>query len=329
MKKVCIIYILLMVFANPASSQMLTNTGHSFESNYDTIVLYVGGSGPGNYTKIQDAIDNATDGDTVFVYDYSSPYYENITVDKSIHLVGEKTETTIINGSGLNDVITVTADTVTISNLSIVNSEHAKAGILMTQEASYGEIKNCICKNNYWGIDIQYTSHVTVKNCQIIDNVEGTIIRYSSFCEVSNCSFSNQQSGIWIYYASQNRILNNNISHTNPGPMDIGIYCYSAQNNLIYGCSLVNNGRGIDCYNHSLGNTIEQCIVNDNIGSGICIWNGGSNTLILNSEISHNGYGMDYDQYGVFFDESSYMHIEGCTISENKKTEVESVREIK
>jgi hypothetical protein len=31
--------------------------------------LYVGGSGEGNYTKIQDAIDNASKGDTVFVYD--------------------------------------------------------------------------------------------------------------------------------------------------------------------------------------------------------------------------------------------------------------------
>ena len=30
--------------------------------------LYVGGSEPGNYTKIQDAINNASDGDTVFVY---------------------------------------------------------------------------------------------------------------------------------------------------------------------------------------------------------------------------------------------------------------------
>ena len=30
--------------------------------------LYVGGSGEGNYTKIQDAIDDASDGDIVFVY---------------------------------------------------------------------------------------------------------------------------------------------------------------------------------------------------------------------------------------------------------------------
>ncbi|MCK4416367.1 MAG: hypothetical protein KAU84_04365, partial [Thermoplasmatales archaeon] len=34
-------------------------------------ILYVGGSGPGNYTKIQDAINAAWYGDTVFVYDDS------------------------------------------------------------------------------------------------------------------------------------------------------------------------------------------------------------------------------------------------------------------
>jgi len=73
-------------------------------------VLYVGGSGTNNYTKIQDAIDNASDGDTVFVYDDSSPYYENLVVDKSIQLIGEDRDTTVINGSGSGDVVYVTAD---------------------------------------------------------------------------------------------------------------------------------------------------------------------------------------------------------------------------
>jgi hypothetical protein len=31
-------------------------------------ILYVGGGGPGNYTKIQDAINNAINGDTIFVF---------------------------------------------------------------------------------------------------------------------------------------------------------------------------------------------------------------------------------------------------------------------
>ncbi|MEE9340745.1 MAG: hypothetical protein V3V21_03685, partial [Thermoplasmata archaeon] len=38
--------------------------------------LYVGGAGPGNYTTIQGAIDNATPGDSVYVY--GGTYYEHL-----------------------------------------------------------------------------------------------------------------------------------------------------------------------------------------------------------------------------------------------------------
>ena len=44
-------------------------------------ILYVGGDGPGNYTKIQDAIENATSGDTIFVYDDSTPYFETLMIN--------------------------------------------------------------------------------------------------------------------------------------------------------------------------------------------------------------------------------------------------------
>jgi len=67
--------------------------------------LYVGGSGPGNYTKIQDAINASSDGDTVFVFDDLSPYYEHVSVNKSLKLLGEDKNTTIIDASGIQDVI--------------------------------------------------------------------------------------------------------------------------------------------------------------------------------------------------------------------------------
>jgi len=61
--------------------------------------LYVGGSGAGNYTRIQDAINDSSDDDTVFVYDDSSPYDENLRIKKSIQLIGENKTSTIINSS--------------------------------------------------------------------------------------------------------------------------------------------------------------------------------------------------------------------------------------
>ena len=84
--------------------------------------LYVGGTGSGNYTRIQDAIDNATDGDTVFVYDDSSPYYENVVVDKSINLMGEDKNTTIIDGNEINYTVGLFTDGVHISGFTIQNA---------------------------------------------------------------------------------------------------------------------------------------------------------------------------------------------------------------
>ena len=55
--------------------RMVINSSFAFNNPVSIgNTLYVGGSGEGNYTKIQDAINNASDGDTVFVY--NGTYYE-------------------------------------------------------------------------------------------------------------------------------------------------------------------------------------------------------------------------------------------------------------
>jgi hypothetical protein len=61
--------------------------------------LYVGGGGSNNYTKIQNAIDNASDGDKIVVY--PGTYNEDqITVDKALTITGSGWATTIIDGGG-------------------------------------------------------------------------------------------------------------------------------------------------------------------------------------------------------------------------------------
>ena len=72
-------------------------------------ILHVGGSGSNNYSKIQDAISNASDGDEIFVYSYSSPYYENLVINKSIKLTGENRNTTKILGNGNGEVVYISS----------------------------------------------------------------------------------------------------------------------------------------------------------------------------------------------------------------------------
>jgi parallel beta-helix repeat protein len=69
---------------------------------------------------IQDAIDNANDGDTVYVY--SGIYYENIVVDKSITLIGEDKTTTIIDGNEITYTIGLFTDGVHLSGFTIQNA---------------------------------------------------------------------------------------------------------------------------------------------------------------------------------------------------------------
>ena len=96
------------------------------------ITLYVGGTGEGNYTLIQDAINDSVDGDTVYVYNDSSPYFEFVNINKSITLLGEDRETTIIDGHGSrNDVIYISAGHVTISGFTIQNCSNARSGIFI------------------------------------------------------------------------------------------------------------------------------------------------------------------------------------------------------
>jgi parallel beta-helix repeat protein len=133
--------------------------------------LYVGGLGDGNYTTIQAAIDNASSGDTVFVYDDSAPYAELIRINTSITLVGETQETTLLELNANNTTcIIVNADHVTISNLTI----------------SIGNFKGA-------GIGLDVSSHCVVTNCTLQGgNLYGTagiaLFGLSSEGTLSGCS---------------------------------------------------------------------------------------------------------------------------------------------
>lgn len=180
-------------------------------------ILYVGGTGPGNYSTIQDAIDNASDGDTVFVYDDSSPYYENIWINKGINLVGENRETTIIDGSRGDYVVAFfDTDWVNISGFTI--------------------------NNGYWGIYLEWCNFNTISGNNILDNVYGLFLHHSHCNTITgNYIISNSGYGISIYQLCNKTIISNNNNTLHP---------YSSYENIIYN-NYFNNSRNAedDAYN--------------------------------------------------------------------------------
>jgi len=188
---------------------------------FDGNTLYVGGLGPNNYTTIQSAIDDAVDGDTVFVYDDSSPYNENVKVDKSITLKGENKETTVINGSGGEFVVSLSSDKVILSGFTVQyygNNSNLTYSLISIQ-SHYNVISgNIIIGDAMRGIDI--------------DNYENNSISHN----IISCSH-----GIVISYGKNNNISGNVIKDC-----VIGInLAWISDNNSIYGNTLTNNSVSI------------------------------------------------------------------------------------
>jgi parallel beta-helix repeat protein len=103
------------------------------------------------YAKVQEAINapETLNGNTIFVE--SGTYYENVIVNKTLSLIGENTETTIIDGKRTGIVVLVTASNVTVSGFTIKNAE-----VGMRIESDGNKIENNAITDNGCGISILF-----------------------------------------------------------------------------------------------------------------------------------------------------------------------------
>lgn len=73
---------------------------------------------PDDFPTINQAIENATDGDTIFVH--MGTYNETLVIDKAVTLRGEDTNRTILNGNGTTTVIQILHDNVTVTGFTVI-----------------------------------------------------------------------------------------------------------------------------------------------------------------------------------------------------------------
>ena len=171
-KSITIAFLILSTVVLQSNISKATLTNNTF---------YVGGSGPGNFTAIQDAINAGDDGDRIYIY--NGTYYENVKVrNHHTRLIGESAENTIIDGGGIEDVVSLIGDNITISGFTIQNSgkDHENSGIKISSD--FNNISENIIKDNgFYGVFSSHTSNNIISNNIIRNNTYGGIkLRYSS-----------------------------------------------------------------------------------------------------------------------------------------------------
>jgi parallel beta-helix repeat protein len=148
-------------------------------------------------TTIQDALDTAVDGDTVFVY--NGTYIESATVYNAVTIEGEDKETTILSGNigcsaggpdwaGLNIVV----DGVTVKNLTVTSFYNG-----ITLGGEFGSVTgvtiedNSIENNFVSGIACSGSDSNTIIDNYILDNLEGMSLEDCNNNQISNNFFDN------------------------------------------------------------------------------------------------------------------------------------------
>jgi parallel beta-helix repeat protein len=155
--------------------------------------IYVDDDGSADFTKIQDALNAASNDDTIFVF--NGTYYENIEIFKRVSVEGENWHSTIIDGTRSDSVVKIMANGVTLRNFTIKNSESSSTAAGVYIASSHNTINNNnISHNNGCGIYAENSN-----NNQIFLN----IIK------------ENHYDGIY-FISSENNVITNNmiLNHT-------------------------------------------------------------------------------------------------------------------
>jgi len=207
--------------------------------------------GPADFDSIQEAINNASSGDTVFVH--IGTYYEHVVINKTITLVGEDSNFTIIDGYETDNVICIRANNVTVKSFTVRKSGMYPYSGILVDHSTGNVITNNKVIYNYEGISLLYSSSNVVCGNTISSNYDGINLYSSSNNVVSgNTIFSSNYDGIDLYSSSNNVVSGNVILHNNYAGMSL---LYSSSN-VVCGNTISSNYDGINLALLSSNNTI-------------------------------------------------------------------------
>lgn len=236
-----------------------------FLHKYFGNTLYVGGTGPGNFTKIQDAIDNSSEGDNIFVF--HGKYYEAVNINKSLCIQGEGRKNTTIDAEKKGYTVNISVNGVTISGFTIQNGSYSNN---IVNEANLFIFS---CNNTITGNIFRYS-----ESGIMIYNKNGNMISENIMC--------NNTIGLWLS-GSKNIVIKNIIMNNS----DMGINTFGSQNEIRGNIVTNNNGTGLYFLDSSKNNITDNEISRNSIGI-LLTWyrdnNQNSDNFILRNNFRNN-----------------------------------------
>jgi len=281
-------------------------------------ILYVGGTGNGNYSSIKNAITNASNEDTIIVY--PGLYFEKIVVNKTINLIGKNKNNTIIYANNnLYTAILVDAQNISISGITIQNYS---IGIYVVGYENLSEnitITNNIFKNNDCGIYFSNFSSDSLIYNNIISNNSGEGIRlYRSFDNIilENIITENGGFGIALWELSNNNLLTNNTIENNLKGIALRRWC---NNNIIVENDILKNRKaGISLTNSFNNNLSKNFVLNCSFGFYL---DDSSENIISRNNFSGNHRGIYlYDSPNNTIDENNTFYENDHNIWDGSRT---------
>lgn len=239
---------------------------------------------PDDHLTIQGAINSAGKGDTVFVR--SGVYYENVVVNKTLALIGEGRENTVIDANHTGSVVTIAADDILLTGLTIRNSEdnyHCGVGVWNVLGIYVSE---CNVDNNFRGFDFSNSQNCILRNNSISNNVN-TGIWMSGPCK--NNTFhqniiSHNKWGVQAVHSNQNTYSENRVFLNE----QYGIYLAACHENLLLKNHVHGSIIGIglmDCQRNTLQeNNFYDC------STGVRLRNDFPENLCLDNVFHHNNF---------------------------------------
>ena len=265
----------------------------SAKSSPATIVV------PDDYSTIHEAVNNAVDGDTVFVKNGIYPVDENstIVISKTLSLIGEDPANTVILGASSTYyengfAIRLAAPNITVSGFTITNFRVAIAIVNYNAEPYPSGCRiinndivnnsegirpqrnnllisgNNITKNN-GGITGYNTENVVITRNNISENEYGVNIGMCRNITVSENQISDNTGGLNLYYYGPHLVYGNNITNNSWGIR----FAEGCGNATVYGNNITQNDVGVallifpnagDVVVSGIGNTVfDNLFVNN------------------------------------------------------------------